>query len=422
MITLKNNTKSVSKIGYVVSLDPNDRNAFVYVSAGAVKAIGVVTEAVAYRKPCKIATLGDTAKVFVAGNVVKGNILRTVKSIDRASLGTAVIAGTADAPYLRIGEALNSARGLVSCVLDFSYLQSDGLTITWDDITGKPVDIYASIGIDSEPIFTAASYTEVSGATIASGTVVDTRTVNQTYLQVEENTKFDIQFTFTGLTGHPAQVLFNGRYKGNTAHEVWLYIWNYSGVPAWERVTAAAKDFISSATDYALQFNLVSSADYISGGECKLRIYHNSAAAPTHDMYIDYIAVIQETQALAVAGTYYQATGFTEEAKSDNITVDAAAGSITIPITGDYENLSTISFNATGSSKIELSLFVNGAKLVTLWRRHMNSDGDIGSAASTAIREFTEGDVITWRYLADVNDAYMSVIAMRCSIKKLSNF
>ena len=125
MITLKNNTKSVSKIGYVVSLDPNDRNAFVYVSAGAVKAIGVVTEAVAYRKPCKIATLGDTTKVFVAGNVVKGNILRTVKSTDRASLGTAVIVGIADAPYLRIGEALNSARGLVSCVLDFSYLTSD---------------------------------------------------------------------------------------------------------------------------------------------------------------------------------------------------------------------------------------------------------------------------------------------------------
>ena len=422
MISLKNNTKSASKVGYAVIVDPNDNQAFLYATPNSTKVIGIVMESVPYRGICKIASLGDKAKVYVSGNVVKGDILRLSKTTDRASLGSSVIAKDGDAPYVKIGEALAPGKGLIPCVLDLVYLQSDGTTITWDDVTGKPVDTYASLDIDTEPIFTADSYTEVSGATIASGTVVDTRTVNQTYLQVEEDQKFDIQFTFIGLTGHPAQCVFNGRYVGNPAHVVWLYIWNYSGVPAWDRVTAAANDFASSATDYALQFNLPTSADYVSGGECQLRIYHNSAAVAAHDMYIDYIAVIQETQALAVAGTYYQATGLIEEAKSDNITVDAAAGSITIPITGDYENLSTISFNATGSSKIELSLFVNGAKLVTLWRRHMNSDGDIGSAASTAIREFTEGDVITWRYLADVNDAYMSVIAMRCSIKKLSNF
>jgi len=280
---------------------------------------------------------------------------------------------------------------------------------------------YASLNIDTEAIITAASYAEVSGATIASGTVVDTRTVNQTYLIVEEDQKFDIQFTFTGLTGHPVQALFEGRYVGNPAHDVWLYVWNYD-TTTWDRVTAAAQDFPSSATDYSLQFTITSSVDYISGGEAKLRIYHNSAAVASHDMYIDYIAIIQETIALATQGTYYQASGFTIGAQSSNITLDESAGTITIPITGDYEDNCTISFNATPESKIELSMFVNGTKLITLWRRKMNTGGDVGSAASTAIRSFTAGDVITLRYTSDTADAYVAVIAMRFTIKKLSNF
>ena len=123
-VILKNNTGSVAKVGYIVTLDPRDSGSFVYVSSGATKALGVITEASDYRKPCKIATLGETAKVFVAGNVVKGNILRTVKANDRASLGSCVIAKDGDAPYLKVGEALDSGSGLISVVLDFSYLQS----------------------------------------------------------------------------------------------------------------------------------------------------------------------------------------------------------------------------------------------------------------------------------------------------------
>jgi hypothetical protein len=122
MITLRNNTQSTSKVGYVVALDPRDNGAFVYVTTNATKAVGVVIESVDYRKPCKIATLGDTAKVFVAGNVVKGNIIRTVKSNDRVSLGACAIAKSGDAPYLKIGEALNSGNGLINCTLDFSYI------------------------------------------------------------------------------------------------------------------------------------------------------------------------------------------------------------------------------------------------------------------------------------------------------------
>jgi hypothetical protein len=131
MIKLINKTGSTSKIGYCVQLDPRDPNAFVYAPANATKVVGVVMEKVPYRKLCKIAVIGEKANVYVSGKVVKGDVLRTVKSGDRASLGTAVVAKVGDAPYFKIGEALNSGRGLISCILELSYLQSDpelGLT------------------------------------------------------------------------------------------------------------------------------------------------------------------------------------------------------------------------------------------------------------------------------------------------------
>ena len=156
MITLRNNTKSTSKVGYIVALDPRDSGAFVYVTANATKAVGVITESVAYRKPCKIATLGDTANVFVVGNVVKGDIIRTVKTNDRVSFGACAIVRTGDAPYVRIGEALAPGRGLIPCVLDFTYLQSDGLSIAWNDIGNPPTRI-----VTDDTIELATDYTIV---------------------------------------------------------------------------------------------------------------------------------------------------------------------------------------------------------------------------------------------------------------------
>jgi hypothetical protein len=141
MLVLKNNTQSLSKIGYLVTTDPRDPSAFVYLSNGATRATGVVIEVSAYRKPCRIATLGETAKVFVAGNVAKGDIIRTVKSNDRVSLGACTVAKAGDAPYLKVGEALSSGRGLISVILDFQYAYSDDDNITWNDVGNPPTRV-----------------------------------------------------------------------------------------------------------------------------------------------------------------------------------------------------------------------------------------------------------------------------------------
>lgn len=122
MLTLKNLTGATSKIGFLVSIPATNPDSFIYTIPNSTRTVGVVTETVAYRKPCKIATIGDTANVYVTGNVVKGDVIRASKSNDRASLGTCVIAKIGDAPYLRVGEALSSGSGFITCTLDLQYV------------------------------------------------------------------------------------------------------------------------------------------------------------------------------------------------------------------------------------------------------------------------------------------------------------
>lgn len=287
----------------------------------------------------------------------------------------------------------------------------------------KP-SIYACLAIDTEPTKTAASVSVVGGQ-IISGTVADTRTINQTYLQVDESDgagggeKQDIQYTFTGLTGHLTMCDFIGRYQGNAGHALWLYVWNYSGTPAWDRVTAASTDFAHSTTDYSLKFILPHGTEYVSGGTAKLRIYHNTAPSAAHNFYTDYISVTQETVALDTAGTTVQMSGFTLTA-SNQMTTNASAGSITIPAAGDYLHNSTISFSGLANSKITLDLVVDGTKAFTIWRRKLGSTGDVGSAASSAIRTFATGEVVTWDFSADINSCYVSIISMRCELIRIN--
>jgi len=124
MIQLKNNTRTASKIGYVVSIDPRDPLSFVYTVPNSVKAIGVVTEIVAYRASCKIATMGDKARVYVSANVNKDDIIRLGKPTDKVSLGACTVAKPGSTPYLKIGDALNSGKGLIAMVLDLQYTAS----------------------------------------------------------------------------------------------------------------------------------------------------------------------------------------------------------------------------------------------------------------------------------------------------------
>lgn len=155
MISLKNNTKSNSKVGYLVSIDPRDPNSFVYTVSNSIRAIGVVTQSVPYRALCKIATIGDKAKVYVTNNINKDDIIRASKSDDNTSLGTCVKAKSGDAPYLKIGDALSSGKGLIPVILELTYLSNSSISGS-DTISIPTVFPYTITSTDSIVIVDSA--------------------------------------------------------------------------------------------------------------------------------------------------------------------------------------------------------------------------------------------------------------------------
>jgi hypothetical protein len=93
------------------------------------RAVGVCAESVPYRQKCKIATIGDKAKVMVQGNTVKDDIIRAAKSGDNVLLGLCKITKEGDIPYLRVGTALSSGKGLIDCILELTYILTEDLSV-----------------------------------------------------------------------------------------------------------------------------------------------------------------------------------------------------------------------------------------------------------------------------------------------------
>jgi hypothetical protein len=124
-IKLRNNTKSTSRIGFVVIIDPRDKNSFIYAPADSTNVLGIITESKPYRELCEIATSG-VAQVYVSGNTQKGSIIRSRKSNETVSAGACKVAKTTDTPFFMIGTALEAGKGLVPVNLSFAYISSGG--------------------------------------------------------------------------------------------------------------------------------------------------------------------------------------------------------------------------------------------------------------------------------------------------------
>jgi hypothetical protein len=265
---------------------------------------------------------------------------------------------------------------------------------------------YGEIYTDASVVHTADSVVVTNG-TIDAGDVTSTREIDGVYLEVSESGKFEIAFTFIGLTGNPARCSFRGRYDGNPAHNVFLEIYDYVGV-AWDRVTAAAQDFPDSSTDYSIDFLLPRAAKYLSGGEAQLRLRHDSTAVGSHDMFTDYICVVEAGLDMPTAGTEYLITGFTD-GLSSGVTVDGAAGSMTVSAAGTYAVEAAGSFEGVADGTYTLAVYIDGAKERELLRRKIGASGDVGSAFGAAVLSLAAGEVLTFKSMCDTADAYVSV-------------
>jgi len=161
MIQLRNKTNATSKIGFLASIDTKDTGSWIYTPNNATQFLGVVASPSPYRALTKIVTDGTT-KVFIHGVAKKGDTIRCAKRGDNISLGSCVVAKSTDTPYLKVGTALESGKGLISVSLEQVYIN----TSSTGDFQPLDADLtrlanYRRIGGDT-------NYTEFE----ADGTVV----------------------------------------------------------------------------------------------------------------------------------------------------------------------------------------------------------------------------------------------------------
>jgi hypothetical protein len=262
---------------------------------------------------------------------------------------------------------------------------------------------------------TANSVTVANG-TITSGDVTSTRTIDQTYLTVQETGKFQIDFTFTGIVSQPARCKVVGRYEGNPAHAVFLYIYNYN-TTSWDRVTAAADDFPSGSTDGDYLFDLPLDSDYYDSGECQLRIEHDSSAVSSHYMYVDYIVVLQAALLFPTGGSYVQAAGF-NTGESYKTLVDGSAGTITIQRAGTYEVHMDASGTGTSMVGYMCALFINGVYEAELWRLYL-TDSVASDSSGSWTGKLVGGDVLSIRIACELGDAYAAIFTASVRAQEL---
>jgi len=293
------------------------------------------------------------------------------------------------------------------------------------NITGpdlhEPKAAYGNLQISTESQVVADSVLVTNG-TISSGDVNSIKIIDQTYLTVQETGKFEIDITFTGITvGHPNKVSIVGRYEGNPSHDVWIYGYDYNIVD-WVRLTADTRDFPSSSSDSTYIFTYpANNEDYVSGGESKIRIYHDSTATGTHYFYLDYIDITPETLTFANAGTYYQLTGLSE-GLSKNVTLDGAAGTLTIGMGGAYSFKGNISFSGSSDIIISGTMFKNGVGgNAVSFKRKLGSNGDVGSAGGNTLVSFSEGDILDIRLKSNTNDSFISIDSMNITLIRLGD-
>jgi len=82
---------------------------------------------------------------------------------------------------------------------------------------------------------------------------------------------------------------FKGYYSGTDGHNVKLRQWKYSAPAGWDNVTVAPDDFPENTSEQTYVFALINNANYISGGQIKLQLYHGATGITSHKFYLDQL-------------------------------------------------------------------------------------------------------------------------------------
>lgn len=275
------------------------------------------------------------------------------------------------------------------------------------------------------PWYLADTSTQVTGS-IVSGVLEDTWSDNDVFLVLSEeigSPGFNYEFNFFDV---PMQVLtlhIHGFYDGNAGHNVVVQQYNFT-TTGWTTVGTLP----DAPSEEQYSFGLISSSDYISGGQLRVRAYHSSFGNPTYELNIDFMTLVAEASVNAVdLITITETTDvtvsdpfisvFDDILITESLTVFVPEiGAIAILVTDDVNISEDVVANAT-IADVVVSDNINITEDVTIARDNVLSVTDDVSITDvvvvtneTCVTSVSDDIVITEDVVANAGDINISVV------------
>ncbi len=143
--------------------------------------------------------------------------------------------------------------------------------------------------------YTVPTTQTVVTGTLSSGTVSDVQAWqdgNEVHIsEVTGSPGFDVQYTFPNVTSI-AEIMVGFYYVGSSSHDCQVQIYDDANT-TWKELLSQSGAGLSHNLRYVAFPDTDNMADYINGSdEVKVRFYHPTNGNASHDLYIDYMAVI----------------------------------------------------------------------------------------------------------------------------------
>jgi hypothetical protein len=241
----------------------------------------------------------------------------------------------------------------------------------------------------SDPRITADTVSLVGGG-LVSGTVTNTRTIDQTYYIVDESSRPDIRFTHTNIFSEPIEVLFEGYYDGNPSHLYNLYLWDYVAGD-WDLIEANVLN-VKDGTDFGVLVPIPEpQTNYNFGGVVTSRWWHSASIVAANEVGFDYTAILQ--------------------------------ASVTIPTAGVFEGIHEFTFggSSTGSTNTEFHvvMFTNNVATDIELYRTLGAQPQVGNAWAHGLLDLAVGTKLQVKITSNGDGTHASFLDFKYIGKKI---
>jgi len=130
----------------------------------------------------------------------------------------------------------------------------------------------------------------VTAGTVITGSYASLTADDSTYFQIQEvaaTPGFDVGIDIAAAASNTT-VVVKGRYQGSVGHTVYIQSYNNNTL-AWDNIV----QMVHATSDQTYTF--ATSPSYVSSGLLKLRFYHTSAGDATHNLYLQFLEVMNLT-------------------------------------------------------------------------------------------------------------------------------